>query len=78
MRQFGWFSEREGRVTFLICFRKTGYPERDGGGGFPQKRGVPTLEETTGSTKKFTWIIIEINTQINQKSDLPKIVFFVK
>ena len=46
MHQFGWLSERERGVFFKISFRKREYPER--GGGFPQKREVPTLKETGG------------------------------
>ena len=40
---------RKTGVTFQICFRKRGYPENGGGWGewgFPQKKGVLTLEET--------------------------------
>ena len=32
-------------VTVLICFRKMWVPKK---GGFPQKRRVPTMEETMG------------------------------
>ena len=34
---------RKRGVTFLICFRKRAASKK---GGFPQKRGVPALEET--------------------------------
>ena len=37
---------RKREVIFTICFRKREYPEREGGGGFLQKKGVPALEET--------------------------------
>ena len=26
----------EGRLTFLICFRKMGYPEKEGGSNFEE------------------------------------------
>ena len=42
MHQFGWLSERGGNFLNLLQ-KEGGYPER---GEFPQKRGVPTLEET--------------------------------
>ena len=35
---------RKRGVTFLICFRKRGVPRK--GRGFPQKRRIPTMEET--------------------------------
>ena len=45
MHLFGWLSERGG--NFLNLLKKAGVPRKgEGGGGFPQKRGVPTLEET--------------------------------
>ena len=48
MHQFGWFSESGGgrRGNFLNLLQKEGGVPREGG-GVPQKRGVPTLEETT-------------------------------
>ena len=45
---------RKRGVTFLICFRKRGYPEK---GGFLRKRGVPTLEETILIHVVFCWYL---------------------
>ena len=52
--KFGWLSERRG--NFLNLLQKEGVPRKSvlcvcvcvcvGGGGFSQKRGAPTLEET--------------------------------
>ena len=41
---------RKRGVTFLINFRKRGYPERD---GFPEKRGGSNPEGNYGKIKKF-------------------------
>ena len=58
---------RKRGLTFLICFRKRGYPER--GRGFPQKKGgwvpsekgggggVPTLKKTMFSLETKILII---------------------
>ena len=52
MHQFEWLLERGG--NFFNLLQKEGGTQK--GGGLPQKRGVPTLEETMIRLKLFCFI----------------------